>query len=497
MTTKHLAGAPQEGRGEDTGPVWPLEPDRREMERVLQAVSERGVRAIEELPGKPAFDVDDADAIAAAARQDRPGAPLPLHDVLDLVFERLAPKSFNNLGPRFMAYIPGGGLFHSAVAELVAAALNRYVGVWAAAPGLAQLEANVVRWFCGWVGYPSSAGGFLSSGGSLANFSAVVTARAERLGEVDLARGTVYVSDQTHHSVAKAARLAGIREAHVRAIGVDEKLRVRLDELEERIVEDRARGLVPFLLVGNGGTTNTGAIDPLDALATVAMRHGLWFHVDAAYGGFFVLTERGRERLRGLERADSITLDPHKGLFLPYGTGCLLARDVSALRRAHGLEADYMPQLQTETDRVDFCEISPELSRSFRGLRVWLPVQLLGVEPFRAALDEKLDLAEWVSSELERIAGVEVVASPQLSTLAFRLLRPDLSAERQDELNRRFLEAIHRDRKVLLTPTRIGGRYVIRISILNFRTHREHVQDCVEAIRRAAAELGESESHAS
>jgi aromatic-L-amino-acid/L-tryptophan decarboxylase len=482
--TEPSSHAAAEGRG--TG--WPLEPDRREMERILDTVRERVVQAIESLDAIPAFDFDGAESAAAEVRQDHPGKARPLEDVLDLLFDRLAPKSFNNPGPRFMAYIPGGGLFHSAVADLIAGTLNRYVTVWAAAPGLAQLESNVVRWFQGMVGYPESAGGFLSSGGSIANFSAVVTARSERLGE-EIARGTVYVSDQTHHSVIKAARLAGIREEHVRAIGVDSGLRIRVDELEARIEEDRAHGLVPFLLVGNGGTTNTGAVDPLQELAAVATRHGLWLHVDAAYGGFFALTARGCERLRGLELADSITLDPHKGLFLPYGTGCLLAKDAGALRRAHSLDADYMPELQTDDDRVDFCSISPELSRSFRGLRIWLPVQLLGIEPFRQALDEKLDLADWAAAELSRIEALEIVAPPQLSTLAFRLRGDDPDGARQDARNRRLLELIHRERKVLLTPTRIGGRFVIRICILNFRTHREHVEDCVQAIRRAVADL--------
>jgi aromatic-L-amino-acid decarboxylase len=457
------------------------------MERILAAVGERVVAAIEELPSTPAFDLDHAQEVAAGARQDRPGAPRDLEEVLDQVFERLAPKSFNNLGPRFMAYIPGGGLFHSAVADLIADVLNRYVTVWAAAPALAQLEANVLRWFQEMVGYPDGAGGYLSSGGSLANFSAVVTARTERLGD-ELARGTVYVSDQTHHSVAKAARLAGLREAHVRAIPVDRDCRILLDALEQRIGADRDAGLRPFLVVGNGGTTNTGAIDPLAELAAVARRHRAWFHVDAAYGGFFALTARGREKLRGLELADSITLDPHKGLFLPYGTGCLLARDATALRRAHGLEADYMPELQSDPHRIDFCEISPELSRGFRGLRVWLPVQLLGIEPFRDALDEKLDLAAWAADELRAMDGVELVAPPQLSTLAFRLHRPALPVEEQDDSNRRFLERILRTRKVLLTPTRLQGRFVIRISILNFRTHREHVAECLDAIRAAAVE---------
>src|SRR5262249_22845931 len=185
--------------------------------------------------------------------------------------------------------------------------------------------------------------------------------------------------------------------------------------------EDRAAGLRPFLIVASAGTTNTGAVDPLPELADIAQREGLWLHVDGAYGGFFVLTERGRRTLAGIERADSITLDPHKGMFLPYGTGCLLARDAETLRRAHSMPAEYLPTMQHDVERVDFSEITPELSRDYRGLRVWLPLQLHGTRAFREALDEKLDLAAWAHDELTTIDGMEIVAAPQLSLVVFRL----------------------------------------------------------------------------
>jgi len=472
---------------------WPLEPDRAEMERILGLATEAVVRHLETLPDRPSHDLDGAEELAAEVKRDEPGEPADLAELLELVVDRLSAKSYNNLGPRFLAYIPGGGLFHAAVADLVADAMNRYVGVWSESPALTRLELDVIRWFCSWVGYPPEARGFLSTGGSIANFSAVVTARHEKLGEA-IETGTVYVSDQTHHSALKATRLAGIRERNVRSIPVDEELRIRVDALEAAIAADRAAGLRPFLLIGNGGTTNTGAIDPLGVLADVAAREDLWFHVDAAYGGFFVLTERGRARLAGLERADSITLDPHKGLFLPYGTGCLLARDVNALARAHRVDADYMPPMQDDPERIDFASISPELSRDFRGLRIWLPLRMLGVEPFREALDEKLDLARWAAEELATIPGVVVVSPPHLSTLAFRLDRPELDGEALDNLNRRLLDLILRDRTTFLTATRVGDRFVIRISILNFRTHREHVADAVEAIRRAVLELADERS---
>src|SRR6185295_8985183 len=172
------------------------------------------------------------------------------------------------------------------------------------------------------------------------------------------------------------------------------------------LAQDRAAGLRPFLIVASAGTTNTGAVDPLPALADIAAGEGLWLHVDGAYGGFFVLTERGRRTFAGIERADTITLDPHKGMFLPYGTGCLLAKDRGTLRRAHSMPAEYLPAMSDEADRVDFSEISPELSRDYRGLRVWLPLQLRGTRVFREALDEKLDLAAWAHEELRRVEGI-------------------------------------------------------------------------------------------
>ena len=467
---------------------YPLEPSADEMRRLVDAAMDRIVAHVQSLPDQPAHDLEGAEALARELAEPMPERGADFEELLDLLFERAVPKSFNTAAPSYLAYIPGGGIFHSAVAGFIADAVNRYTGVWLAAPALAQLEANVLRWFCDIVGYAPEARGILASGGSLANFSAVVTARREDLPD-DFLKGAIYASDQVHHSVEKAALLAGFPQGNVRMVPSDERFRIRLDALERSIEQDRGEGMTPFLLVVSAGTTNTGAVDDLEGAADLAERHGLWLHADAAYGGFFMLTERGRAVMRGLERADSITLDPHKGLFVPYGSGALLVRDGAALLRAHALDAEYMPELRDGAEFADFCQLSPELSRPFRGLKVWLPFKLVGVQAFRDSLDEKLDLTQWATERLREIAGIRIVAEPQLSVVAFRFVRDGLDDEATNELNRELLEHINRRKRVYLTATTVRGEFFLRICVLSVRTHMDRMEMCIEDIRESVAAL--------
>jgi aromatic-L-amino-acid decarboxylase len=465
-----------------------LEIKGKELESLIRLATERILRYIDSLPAQPSADNRDPAGLARSLREPMPESGEPAERLLDLLFEKVIPRGFNTAGPGYLAYIPGGGLPQSAVADLVADTTNRYVGVFAAAPGLAQIEANVVRWFCSIVGYPDSAGGILTTGGSLSNFSALLAARRDRLPE-NFLKGTIYVSDQTHHSIQKAAMLAGFPEGNVREIPSDSEFRISVGALEDRIASDRQAGWAPFFLVGNAGTTNTGAVDDLVALAGIAERERLWLHADAAYGGFFALTERGRRRFAGIERADSIVLDPHKSLFLPYGNGSLLVRDPETLKRAHALSAEYLPPMQEDSDLTDYNLMSPELSRDWRGLRVWLPFRMHGAGVFRTNLDEKLDLAEWAERELRTIAGIEILAPPQLSTLAFRLVRSGWSDSETNAQNEKLLDLINGRKRVYLTATKLRGRFAIRICVLSFRTHRDRMEEGMADIRAAVAEL--------
>jgi aromatic-L-amino-acid decarboxylase len=459
-------------------PCVKLEPDAREMDVLTSACVAFVREQVLSLSAQPAVDVEGAAELAETFREPLPerGAPI------DAILSRLRPafaKSFNAAGPGYLAFIPGGGLYAAALADYVALSLNRYVGVEKTAPALAQIERTAIEWLASVVGYPPSARGILTTGGSLSNLVAIVTARVARLGE-DFLRGMVYVSDQTHQSVAKAARIAGLPAASIRTLPTDARLRLDVGALDRAVRDDRARGLSPFLVVANVGTTNTGAIDPLADVARVAVEQGLWLHADAAYGGVFRLAPSCAARMAGLELCDSIALDPHKGLFLPYGTGCLLVRDAEALRRAHASEAEYLRDVESHAnanvETASFTDLSPELSREFRGLRVWLPLVLHGAAAFREALEEKLALTRVAYDALVADGRFEVLDDPQLTVVAFRLRGAD------DAANAELLRRVNARRKVVLSSTVLGGRFTLRICIVSFRTHEDRVRDALEAV---------------
>ena len=462
----------------------PLEPDGEELRRLLARCVDFVVEHLASLPSQPSSDVDGADALARKFREAAPEDGRPLEAIL----ERLGPavgKSFNTAGPGYLAFIPGGGIPAAAMADLIADSVNRFLGVAAASPVLARIEATAIGWLATMMGYPPEAGGILTSGGSLSNLTAVVTARTAKLPE-DFLDGVLYVSEEAHYSLGKAARIAGFPERSVRRVPVDARFRMVPDALAAAIREDRAAGRRPFLLIVNSGSTNTGAVDPLPELLPIAREHGLWVHSDAAYGGFFRIVPGGERLLPAIEECDSITIDPHKGLFLPYGTGCLLVRDPGALRDAHRGGGAYFQDLSLDADRISSHELSPELSRDFRGLRVWLPIQLHGLAAFREQLQEKLDLARWAYDELRDDPHLDMLDEPQLSVVAFAFRDGFGDA---NALGAELLRRVNARGRVFLSSTSLRGRYVLRICVLSFRTHMDRVQEAVTAIREEARAL--------
>jgi aromatic-L-amino-acid/L-tryptophan decarboxylase len=448
----------------------------------------RVVAHLATLPDQPAAGLSDFEDLCRSLREPAPERETALPRLLDLLFDTCIPPSYTTAGPGYFGYIPGGGIFPAALADLISDATNRYTGMWRSAPALVQLEANVLDWFRDAMSFPATTRGLFTSGGSMANFNAIVCARERKLGP-DIPSGVLYTSTQVHHSVVKSAKLAGIRKDQIRAISVDASFRMRVDALSAAIRDDRARRLQPFLVVSSCGTTNTGAVDPLDEIADVCEREALWHHVDGAYGAFFHLCEPLRPLMKGLPRADSLTLDPHKGLFLPYGTGALLVRDGAALRAVHGSTAGYLPDLPDDAEFYDPSQYGPELTRGFPGLRVWLTIKLFGMARIRAAIQEKRELAVEAAERVSRLPGVVMVAAPQLSLFAFHLDRGGATVAEQNAMTERLLERVLSRGKIFLTGCMVDGRYLARVCILSFRTRREQVETCVRQLAEESAAI--------
>ncbi|HEX8241594.1 MAG TPA: aminotransferase class V-fold PLP-dependent enzyme [Allosphingosinicella sp.] len=460
----------------------PLEPDAGQRAALVAMAIGHAQHFLEALPDGPTYRGladSPADPLDPEFAEDgrEPEATLAY---LDRCVDR---PGIATASPRFMGYVPGGGLFHSALGDFLAAASNKYAGFAPAAPGAVRLENATTAWLARVIGFPASSAGTLTSGGSMANLTAIVAAREARDEE---GGGAVYLSSTAHHCIEKALRIAGRRTAPLRLVPTDERHRMRADRLEELLVKDRADGVRPWLIVASAGTVDAGAVDPLADIAGLCERYGAWFHVDGAYGGLFMLCEEGRQILAGIERADTVALDPHKTLFLPYGTGAVVARDGRMLLDAFSASADYIRPFAETGVGPSPGDLSPELTRHFRALRLWLPLQLAGIRAFRSAQSEKIALARYFHERLSAMAGWEVGPAPDLSIVAFRY-RPVRGDD--DAFNRRLLQSLQEEGRVFLSGTRIAGADWLRCAILSFRTHLEHVDETIEVLTRLAAAL--------
>ena len=464
----------------------PLDPGPGERRRLRRAAIASSERFLTNLESMKAYEETASKGLGLL---DTPISEngISIDEAIDLVEREVILPGANPASGGHLAYIPGGGLYHSALGDYLAAVSDKYAGIFFSGPGAVRMENMLVRWVADLVGYPITAGGSIASGGSIANLTAITTARDTRgLRAADFAKAVVYLTSQAHHCIEKALRIAGLGETKVRHVPTDEGFRMRTDALAAAIAEDRARGLTPWMIIATAGTTDTGAVDPLEAIATIAERERCWFHVDAAYGGFFLLTEHGRRLLRGIERSDSVVLDPHKSLFLPWGAGMVLARDVRHLAAAHQFKGSYMQDALREPGEISPSDISPELTKHFRALRMWLPLIVLGTAPFAAALDEKLLLTRYFRNEIARL-GFETGPEPDLSIATYRWAPAGMSLEQANRINQAIVEGVKRDGRIFISSTMLEGRFTLRMVALGFRTHRKHIDLGLEILREQAA----------
>ena len=386
--------------------------------------------------------------------------------------------------PGYMAFIPAGSTWPGALGDLIASGANLYAGSWMDGAGPTQLELTVLGWFAGWIGYPPEAAGIMLSGGSAANMTALACAREALVGPMsgDL---VAYCSDQSHSSIARAARVLGFRPEQMRVIPTDDRFRIRLDELAAAIEIDERAGRRPLFVSANAGTTNTGAIDPLPELAALCREHGIWFHVDGAYGGFSILTERGAKQLAGIELADSVTLDPHKWLFQPFECGSLLVRDGDLLQRAFEIAPDYLHDTQRDAREVNLSDRGLQLTRSSRAIKVWLTVRYFGMASIRRTIDRSLDLAEHAERRIDASDHLELLAPRTLGVVCFRRRVPGADDGTVSAWNERLLADLESTGRALMSSTRLHGRYALRMAIVGHATEQQDVDWVLDHLERS------------
>jgi aromatic-L-amino-acid decarboxylase len=432
----------------------------------------------------PAMRRGDPTDLRARLSAPPPDTPRDWSEVLgQLQTDVLGPMS-RLAHPGYFAFIPASCTFPGALGDLIAAALDIDVGSWMSAAGPSQVELTVLDWFKDWIGYPRTAAGILVSGGSAANMTALACARETLLGPMS-DRVVAYSADQTHSSVARAARLLGFRPDQMRILPTDSDHRLRLDALAGAIDADSAAGRQPLIVVANAGATNTGAVDPLAELADLCHERGLWLHVDAAYGGFASLTERGRAALAGIELADSVTLDPHKWGYQPIECGCLLVREGHQLARAFTINPDYLADYKSEA--VSFSDLGLQLTRGARALKVWLSFQYFGIDAFRAAIDRTLDLALAAEAQVNESPALELLSPASLGIICFRRRFDGVEDEQTlERLNAELVTAFEATGRGLLSSTRLRGTYAIRMCVMNHTTGPSDVSETLEWFATAA-----------
>lgn len=452
----------------------------------FNTISERPVRA-ENYAGKTTAAID----------VELPIDGVPLERLMEEC-RTVIDLSRHNGHPRFFGYVASPSTPIGAYADLITGALNANITCWRSGPAGTELEQLVVRWLGALIDYDRDAKGLLTSGGSMANMIALLVASRRTLGDEASRKGlwaagsplVIYASEEVHMSIAKAADILGLGRDQVRAIACDDRQRMRVDSLREQIANDLREGLRPCCVVGSAGTVNTGVVDPLDEIANIAAEFKLWFHVDGAYGAPGVLDKRKKDLFRGLERADSVSLDPHKWLYVPVDAGCLLFRDPRPVKATFSTEdADYIKvHGHSDDEAFAFWDYGVELSRRFRALKVWLTLRYYGVRRIAEAVSEDISLAAYLGELVSAADDFELLAPVELSICCFRYVPPGSKATdtELDRLNERIMSRVQTGGRAYVSNATVNGRFALRACITNFRTTKSDIEMTVETIRDAA-----------
>jgi aromatic-L-amino-acid/L-tryptophan decarboxylase len=466
-----------------------LELTSEEMRDLGYRIVDQLVEHFEALASKPVMRVSPRAELEAELRGPLPEMPTPVEVLLDQLRGAVWPNIGNVQHPRFFAFIPSPSNFVSVMADALAAGFNPFAGNWLEGSGPAQIELVTIDWLREMCGLPETAGGLFVSGGSMANLTALAAARRVTLDE-RCDDAVVYFSDQTHNSIEKALRVLGFARGQIRALPSDENFRLQVDSLRRAVSEDRAGGKRPFCVIANAGTTNTGAVDPLNQLADLCELENLWLHVDGAYGAAACLSERGRRLLAGIERADSLSLDPHKWLFQPFEIGCVLARDARLLKKSfHTMAGILEDTKRAEDEEINYYDYGVQLTRGFRALKLWLSIKTFGAAAFREAINRGFEMAEFAESLLRQSDCWRIISPATFGIVTFIFVAEGCSESETSEIHRRMVEAMAEDGFAFANSTALRGRTVMRLCTINPRTTEDDVRATIKQLEQFGREL--------
>tara|TARA_R100000322_G_C5434728_1_gene189433 strand:+ start:40 stop:1479 length:1440 start_codon:yes stop_codon:yes gene_type:complete len=457
-----------------------------------------GYKAIDELVEH--FDTQNSKLpVAEGSREDMdklfledaPEEPTDAMSVLNFVVDKVMTNSNIVSHPKSYSFVPGPSNYVSTIADTLATGFNVFSGGWVASPAAAELEIVTINWLLKLFGFPSKrGGGIFTSGGSMANLTAIVTARRIKCGE-DFSKAVLYLSDQAHSSNIKAITILGFRRDQIRIIPTDLEFKMSLNKLQNAIAKDRLQGLQPFCIVASSGTTNTGTVDPLLELSKICKKEKLWFHIDGAYGGAAILAKNGKQLLKGIDKADSLTVDPHKWFYQPYEMGCLLVRNSKWLKHTFTEKPEYLKDVEGNESEINFYDHGVQLTRRFRALKLYMSVKTFGLKAFRKAIDYNLKLAEQTEAILRKSSKWEVVSPATLAVINFRYnsIKLNLNEEELDKLNQKISEKIMASREALLVTTILQNQIVLRMCLINPRTTLEDVKGTINLCEKFAEDI--------
>lgn len=465
-----------------------LQLSRQDMKQMGYQVIDMLVEHFARLSCKPVTNKASRATMVALLEEPLPEQETPWEAVLEQMHSDVLSHMMHLDHPRFYAWVASPSNYVSVMGELLATGFNVFAGLWMASPGPTQVEVTVVDWLKELMGFPQAGGGLLVSGGSMANLTALAVARYVKL-QNQVHQAVIYCSDQTHSSNEKALRLLGFPPESLCKLPSDEHYRLPVAALEEKISQHRKAGLRPFCVIANAGTTNTGAVDPMLALHQVCQTEGLWLHVDGAYGAAARLTLEGQRQLEGIEQAHSLTLDPHKWLFQPYETGCVLVQDGRWLEHAFRVTPEYLRDVALAGGEVNFSNQGIQLTRSNKAIKLWMSMKVFGVSAFREAVASGIHLARLAQQCLEQRPHWQVVSGAQLGVLTFRYSPKTLSESELQALNQAILDQLVATQSAMLASTLLKGRLVLRMCIINPRTTREDIEKTVQLLDHIAIQM--------